>query len=61
MIMNPQLLAQAANQHVTDLHRQAGQRKTASQAATSHPTIRTRAGWTLVTIGLRMAARSADA
>jgi hypothetical protein len=61
MIMNPQLLAQTANQHVADLHRQAGRRQTVSQAAAPHATIRTRAGWTLVTIGLRLAARSADA
>lgn len=58
--MNPQLLAQAAHQHVTELHRQADQRKAASQAAAAH-TIRNRAGWTLVTLGLRMAARSAGA
>jgi hypothetical protein len=61
MIMNPQLLAQAAHQHVTELHQQADQRKAAGQAAAARPTIRNRAGWTLVTLGLRMAARSASA
>ncbi|HEU5416262.1 MAG TPA: hypothetical protein VFV41_01140 [Streptosporangiaceae bacterium] len=59
--MNPQLLAQTASEHVADLRRSAAKRQLASKAAAPRTTIRNRAGWTLVHIGLRLAAGSADA
>jgi hypothetical protein len=59
--MHPQLIGQAAHEHVADLHRTAAQRRLASAAATRRTTIRNKAGWTLVHLGLRLAASSADA
>jgi len=61
--MNPQLLTQAAAEHRADLRRSADHARLAARVATPGPaaTIRKRAGWTLVHIGLRLATSSADA
>jgi hypothetical protein len=65
--MHFELLGQAAHQHVADARRSAAKpqvARTASDARTAtddRGTIRSRAGWTLVQIGLRLATRSADA
>jgi hypothetical protein len=59
--MHPYLLGQAADQHISDMRRSAEERRIADAAASRHATIRNRAGWTLVQIGLRLAASSADA
>jgi hypothetical protein len=59
--MHPQLLDQLAQQHVTEMRRSAARRRAAAAApAARRATIRNRAGWTLVQIGLRLAS-SADA
>jgi hypothetical protein len=55
--MHPQLLSQVASEHVNDLRRDAERH---APAAVPRVPIRRRAGWTLVHIGLRMAASSAD-
>jgi hypothetical protein len=59
--MHPHLLGQVAHQRAADLHRTAAQRRLASAAAARRTTIRNKAGWTLVHIGLRLAVSSADA
>jgi len=71
--MNPNLLGQVARQQLADLHRTAAHRTahhgSASHGSASHgpvtarrgAKIRHRAGWTLIQIGLRLAASSADA
>jgi hypothetical protein len=51
--MHPQLLGQVAREHVSDLRRDA--ERHAPGPVTRIP-IRRRAGWTLIQIGLRMAA-----
>jgi hypothetical protein len=57
--MNPQLLSQIARQHVTDLRDSAATRRAGTaasqQRADGRPTIRSRTGWKLVQIGLRLA------
>lgn len=68
--MNPSLLGQVSQQHITDMRhsaahwasvREAAGRQTAeSQRAWHRAAIRKRAGWTLVQIGLRLAS-SGDA
>jgi hypothetical protein len=60
--MHPQLLDQLAQQHVTEMRRSAARHRAAAAAAPAarRATIRNRAGWTLVQIGLRLAS-SADA
>ncbi|HEY5018545.1 MAG TPA: hypothetical protein VIJ82_20100 [Streptosporangiaceae bacterium] len=68
--MNPSLLGQVSQQHITDMQhsaahwatvREAAGRRTAESPRAGHPaTIRNRAGWTLVQIGLRLAS-SGDA
>lgn len=58
--MHPQLLDQLAQQHITEMRRSAARRRAAAAPAARRATIRNRAGWTLVQIGLRLAS-SADA
>jgi hypothetical protein len=68
--MNPSLLGQVSQQHVTDMQNSAahwatarqaaGRRTAAGQRAGHRATIRNRAGWTLVRIGLRLSS-SGDA
>jgi hypothetical protein len=55
--MHPHLLSQAANEHIADLRRTAAARP-AQQLPAGRSTIRNRAGWTLVHIGLRLASSS---
>ena len=55
--MHPYLLGQAANEHVADLRRAAAARP-ARHVPADRGTIRNRAGWTLVHIGLRLASSS---
>jgi hypothetical protein len=59
--MHPYLLSQLSQEHIADLHREAARRRPARvPAARRGDSIRTRAGWTLVHIGLRLAERSAN-
>jgi hypothetical protein len=60
--MHPFQAAQAADQHRAELRAQAAQRRRAAMAATARRRvpIRHRAGWTLIHIGLRLTASSAD-
>jgi hypothetical protein len=58
--MHPDLIGQIATQHTDELRKSAAQSgRGASVARPPHPSIRNRAGWTLVHIGLRLAAREA--
>ena len=58
--MHPNLLNQLASQHADELRRPPGQ----GRSHVSHPgprnSVRHRAGWTLVEIGLRLAGPSRD-
>ena len=62
--MNPRIVDQMAQQHIADLRQAAARagpgagRCESGGAATA---LRSRAGWALVHIGLRLAVRSADA
>jgi len=60
--MHPYLLGQMAHEHTDDLRRAAERRQLAAAArpAARRRTLRTRAGWTLVQVGLRLAAHSSD-
>jgi hypothetical protein len=58
--MHPYLLSQVAHEHIADLRRSAANRTTANAVGRGR-NIRSRAGWTLVQVGLRLAASSADA
>jgi hypothetical protein len=55
--MHPDLLGQIATQHVDDLRKSATSAAAAEVTSSPRPSIRNRAGWTLVHIGLRLAAR----
>jgi hypothetical protein len=61
--MHPFQAGQVADRHRADLCAQAARRRRVATAATARRRvpIRHRAGWTLVHIGLRLAASSADA
>jgi hypothetical protein len=62
--MHPDLIGQIARERYADLLRSAAHARSArpaSAARPGRPSIRNRAGWTLIHIGLRLAARSADA
>jgi hypothetical protein len=69
--MNPYLARKLTEQHVRDLHLDAqaarplvtrhGPRARGRYRSAAHRSVRQRAGWTLVTIGLRLAATADDA
>lgn len=60
--MHPHLLSQITHQHIDDLHRAAAARGPAAQQHSGPgAALRSRAGWALVQVGLRLAVRSADA
>ena len=48
--------AQLAQQHIADLHAQAEAHRLATEARAPRNELRTRLGWTLVELGLRLAA-----
>jgi hypothetical protein len=61
-MQSPQLLSQLAQQHQADARQSAAAARAGhAAAAPQRAAIRRRAGWTLVQIGLRLAASSADA
>jgi hypothetical protein len=61
-MQSQQLLSQLAQQHQADARRSAAAARPARTAvAAQHAALRSRAGWTLVQIGLRLAGQSADA
>jgi hypothetical protein len=59
--MHPELLAQDAHQHVAEVRRSARKAQAGRTAADHRASMKSRAGWTLVQIGLRLATSSADA
>lgn len=59
--MHPELLAQDAHQHIADVRRSARKAQVGRTAAHHRASMKSRAGWTLVQIGLRLATSSADA
>jgi hypothetical protein len=60
--MHPHLLSQITRQHIDDLRRSAAERTPGAAPGTgAGAAIRSRAGWALVHLGLRLAVRSADA
>ena len=59
--MHPYVMNQVAHEHAADLHRAADQRRLAKSAPGAHATLRSRAGWTLVHVGLRLAANPSAA
>ncbi|MFF6991677.1 hypothetical protein [Streptomyces sp. NPDC010273] len=50
---------QLAQQHIADLHAQADAHRLAAEARPPRSELRTRVGWTLVELGLRLAAAPA--
>lgn len=61
--MHPYLLGQMAQEHTEDMRRAAERRQLAAVRRTRRArrhTMRTRAGWTLVQVGLRLATHSSD-
>lgn len=52
--MNPQILDQLASQRVTEVRREAGSHRAPATARQSHESIRERAGWTLIHVGLKL-------
>jgi hypothetical protein len=59
--MHPDLMGQIARQHHDDLRRSAAHGRSTGVGRPRRPSIRNRAGWTLIHIGLRLASGSADA
>jgi hypothetical protein len=56
--MHPEVLGQIAQQRTDDFRQSAADNaRGAAASRLPHPSIRNRAGWTLVHIGLRLAAR----
>jgi hypothetical protein len=56
--MHPELVGQIAQQRTDDFRQSAAANaRGAAAPRLRHPSIRSRAGWTLVHIGLRLAAR----
>jgi len=62
-VMHPHQLGPLATQHIADLHEASRTRRQASGSAAGRPrnSVRHRAGWVLVHLGLRLAVSSADA
>jgi hypothetical protein len=60
--MHPYLLGQMTQEHTDDLRRAAERHQlaTAIKPVRRRPTLRTRAGWTLVQVGLRLATHPSD-
>lgn len=56
--MNSRTTEAMATEHVREMHRSAGRRGTLSGCRDPRRTIGERTGWTLVSIGLRLASRS---
>jgi hypothetical protein len=59
--MHPYVMTRVAHEHAADLHRSADQRRLARSTADGSATLRSRAGWTLVHVGLRLAAHPSAA
>ena len=58
--MHPNLMNQLASQHADELRRQPGQPRSHMSRPGPRNSVRHRAGWTLVEIGLRLAGTSHD-
>jgi hypothetical protein len=52
--MNPQMLDQLASQRVTEVRREAASHRAPETARESRESIRERAGWTLIHMGLKL-------
>jgi hypothetical protein len=58
--MHPNLMSQLASQHADELRRRPGQARPHLSRPAPRNSVRHRAGWTLVEIGLRVAGPSRD-
>jgi hypothetical protein len=58
--MHPNLMNQLASQHADELRRRPGQSRPHVSSPGPRNSVRHRAGWTLVEIGLRLAGTSHD-
>jgi hypothetical protein len=58
--MHPNLMSQLASQHADELRRRPGQARPHVSRPGPRNSVRHRAGWTLVEIGLRLAGPSRD-
>ncbi len=56
--MHPLLLGQLARQHVAEMRQAAARRPVTDTPANRRVPLRSRAGWALIKIGLRLAASS---
>jgi hypothetical protein len=57
--MNQHMLPALARQHTADLYEQAAGGRRTHRDRTARPSLRTRTGWTLVDLGLRLVSQPA--